>query len=169
MSAGDAGRVAVSYYGTTSGGPSPEAVTVKDAPWKVYSALSSDFGATFTETATTGTIHQGNVCTSGTGCASGTRDLLDFFETDYDATGCLVTTYTDNSRDVVSPTGQRTTNKAEWVSFVRQSGGPGLLASTECNATDVDPVVPEAPLATLLPLLAAAGLGVAVVRRRRTA
>ena len=130
VSAGDAGRVAVSYYGTSARGASPEVV---NGDWSVFSALSTDGGSTFDESKETGTIHQGAICTSGTGCASGTRDLLDFFETDYDPQGCLVTTYTDNARDVVAADGTRTTDEPTHVAFVRQTSGPGLLATTDCG------------------------------------
>jgi hypothetical protein len=169
VTAGDAGRVAVSYYGTDSTGASPEELDVKDAGWQVYSAFSTDFGKTFAEQqTTTDALHKGSVCTSGTGCASGTRDLLDFFETDLDATGCLVTVFTDNSRDTVTPTGARSGDEATRIAVVRQSGGDGLLSAVQCGG-GATPVVPEAPMTTLLPLLAAGFIGVAVYRRRRAA
>jgi len=168
VTAGDAGRVAVSYYGTGSGGVSPENLDVKDAGWFVYSSFSTDYGATFAEHRTTpDPMHQGNICTSGTGCAAGTRDLADFFETDLDKRGCLVTTYTDNSRDTVSPTGTRSPDEATLVAVVSQNGGTGLLADQPCGLA-AEPVVAETPLATLIPLLAAGLIGVAVLRRRHT-
>ncbi|MCU1592188.1 MAG: hypothetical protein JWP11_3444 [Frankiales bacterium] len=168
VTAGDAGRVAVSYYGTDSTGISPEALDVKDASWHVWSSFSDDYGQTFAEHRTSPTMHQGSICTSGTGCATGTRDLLDFFETDLDANGCLVTAYTDNSRDTVAPDGSRTSDQATRIDVVRQSGGDGLLAARPCGAAAL-PIVPEAPVATLLPLLAAGLVGMVVYRRRRLA
>ncbi|MDX6199544.1 MAG: hypothetical protein QOJ79_2695 [Actinomycetota bacterium] len=168
VTAGDAGRVAVTYLGTDSTGVSPETLDVKDAGWEVWSSFSGDYGQTFAEHRTTPVIHQGSVCTSGTGCATGTRDLADFIETDRDANGCLVTAYTDNSRDTVQPDGTRTGDEATRVAFVRQSGGDGLLAGKPCGAA-VGPIVPEAPATVLLPLLAAGLVGAAVLRRRRTA
>jgi hypothetical protein len=96
--------------------------------WKVYVAYSFNADAAkpdYTQVKAVGSfIHEGNVCTSGTGCASGTRDLLDFFQIDLDACGRIVITYTDNSRDVVDETGNRTENKPEYISFVRQDSGP---------------------------------------------
>lgn len=41
-------------------------------------------------------MHQGSICTSGTGCTAGTRDLLDFFQVDVDAQGLANIAYTDN-------------------------------------------------------------------------
>ena len=135
VTAGDAGRVAVTYYGTDSTGSSAEALDVKNAPWHVWSSFSTDFGATFTEYRTTTTeLHRGSICTSGLSCPSGTRDLLDFFETDLDRSGCLLTVYTDNSRDVVTATGARSSDAATRIAVIRQSGGDGLRAGTTCAA-----------------------------------
>jgi hypothetical protein len=131
VSAGDDGRVAVSYYGTSGTGSSPQKVE-KDAPWQVWSAFSTDAGRTFDEYRTTGDMNAGQICTSGTGCTSGGRNLLDFFETAMDADGCLVTTFTDNS------------SRTPYVAFVRQTGGPGLLSTKDCGAQAVTAVVPKA-------------------------
>lgn len=130
--AGSDGRVAVVYYGTRARGPNPNKVVRKGerrAPkWYVYASYSMNATSShprFTEVkAVKKFIHKGNICTSGTGCASGTRDLLDFFQDDLDPCGRVVITYTDNSADVVDKTGNRTTNSPELVSFVGQTGGP---------------------------------------------
>jgi hypothetical protein len=124
VTAGDDGRVAVSYYGTTARGNSPQTVGPKSA-WNVYSSFSTDGGRTFTEYKTSGVMNRGTICTSGTGCASGARNLLDFFETAIDPKGCLVTSYADNS----APGAAGAT-----LSYVRQTSGPGLLAGKTCKA-----------------------------------
>lgn len=131
--AGSKGKVAVAYYGTRRRGPSPESVTRKELrgpKWKVWVAYShnatGDKPRYTKKVAVRKAIHEGNICTSGTGCAGGTRDLLDFFQIDLDACGEMVITYTDNSQDVVTVGGERTTNKPEMISFVRQNGGPKL-------------------------------------------
>ena len=118
VTAGDPGRIAVSYYGTTAKGNSAETVP-PSALWSVYSSFSTDYGRTFTEYRTTGTMQKGPICTSGTGCAAGSRNLLDFFETDVDPHGCLVTAYADNSSG----------GNAAIVSYVRQTSGPGLRSA----------------------------------------
>ncbi|HMC72000.1 MAG TPA: sialidase family protein, partial [Mycobacteriales bacterium] len=123
VTAGDAGRIAVSYYGTASRGNSPQKLTTKAAPWSVYSSFSTNFGRTFSEYRTTGTMQKGPICTSGTGCATGSRNLLDFFETAADPQGCLVTAYADNSAN----------GNAAIVSYVRQKSGPGLRAAGNCR------------------------------------
>lgn len=129
--AGSKGRVAIAYYGTHTRGPSPEDVARADeeAPrWDVYTSYSLDAASKnprYTNVKTTPDfIHEGNICTSGTGCASGTRDLLDFFQLDLDPCGKIVITYTDNSDDKVQEGGNRVENNAELVSFIGQTGGP---------------------------------------------
>jgi hypothetical protein len=71
-----AGTVDVVYYGTTA--------SSKDAPaavWNVYLAQTSDNGASFAQsTASNSSNHRGVICTNGTGCAPGTRNLLDLFK-----------------------------------------------------------------------------------------
>lgn len=118
VTAGDAGRIAVSYYGTTARGNSPQKVPAS-ALWSVYSSFSTDYGRSFAEYRTTGTMQKGPICTSGTGCATGSRNLLDFFETAADEHGCLVTAYADN----------HTGASAAVVSYVRQTSGPGLRSA----------------------------------------
>ncbi|HEU5033794.1 MAG TPA: sialidase family protein [Mycobacteriales bacterium] len=122
VTAGDRGRIAVSYYGSRAAGISPQQVA-KTAQWSVYSSFSTDGGRHFSEYRTTPTMHRGAICTSGTDCAPGTRNLLDFFETDLDPNGCLVTAFAD---DTVDP------QAAPAISYVRQTRGPGLLAGHRC-------------------------------------
>lgn len=134
--------------------------------WYVYSSYSTDGGQTFTEYRTTPNyLHQGSICTSGTGCATGTRDLLDFFETDFDKNGCLITADADNSRDTVDATGKRTDDEGTIVTAVRQTAGPGLLAGTNCGGPAPD--LPEVPSTALLGTVAVIVLAGVYARRRR--
>ena len=122
--AGDAGKIDIVYYGTDQKGPSPEKVPAT-SDWKVYMSQSLNALAaapTFKETPATGPIHRGSICTSGTGCASGTRDLLDFFQIDVDAQGMANIAYTDNYN--TPPDG--TDPHQEWITFVQQAGGTRL-------------------------------------------
>jgi len=123
VTAGDSARIAVSYYGTTAGGNSPQMVPAT-ATWRVYSSYSTDGGRHFHEYATSGAMNHGPICTSGTGCPAGSRNLLDFFETAMDRRGCLVTAFADNT---VTP------GSGAVVSYVRQTAGPGLLAGRACS------------------------------------
>ncbi len=71
-----AGAVDVVYYGTTAASKDdPSAV------WNVYLAQTTDNGASFTQSLASNTSnHAGVICTNGTGCAPGTRNLLDLFK-----------------------------------------------------------------------------------------
>ncbi len=123
VSAGDGGRIAVSYYGTAAHARSPQTVG-RSAAWSVFSAYSTDGGRTFTEYRTTAAMHHGPICTSGTACPAGSRNLLDFFETAVDPAGCLVTAYADDTADPAAGAA---------VSYVRQTAGPGLRADRPCR------------------------------------
>ena len=72
----NAGTVDVVYYGTTAASKDdPSAV------WNVYLAQTSDNGASFAQSLASNTSnHTGAICTNGTGCAPGTRNLLDLFK-----------------------------------------------------------------------------------------
>lgn len=125
--AGDAGRIDIVYYGTSEKGPSPEEVPA-GSKWRVWMAQSLDALAakpTFRENPATGFMHQGSICTSGTGCAAGTRDLLDYIQIDVDRGGMANIAYTDNLNtppDGADPHQER-------VMFVQQKGGKGLFGS----------------------------------------
>ena len=137
--AGDRGKIDIVYYGTSARGKSPERVA-RDSKWKVWMAQSlnalSD-NPTFTEVPATGFMHQGRICTSGTGCGAGTRDLLDFFQVDIDEQGLANIAYTDNLNtppDPGFPPGLPpdlqtipADKHQEWVTFVQQRGGKGLF------------------------------------------
>ena len=68
--------VEVVYYGTTAASKDDSS-----AVWNVYLAQTSNDGASFAQSKVSNTSnHAGVICTNGTGCASGTRNLLDLFE-----------------------------------------------------------------------------------------
>jgi hypothetical protein len=122
--AGDPGKIDIVYYGTSAKGPSPETVP-ESSKWKVWMAQSLNALSgkpTFTENAATGYMHQGSICTSGTGCDAGTRDLLDFFQVDVDSQGFANIAYTDNLN--TPPDGSDP--HQELVTFVKQKSGKTL-------------------------------------------
>lgn len=70
------GTVDVVYYATTASSKDD-----LDAVWNVYLAQTVDDGKNFTQSLVSKTPnHVGVICTSGSACASGTRNLLDLFE-----------------------------------------------------------------------------------------
>lgn len=123
--AGDAGKIDIVYYGTNEKGPSPEEVpaTSKWRVWMAQSLNALDPNPSFRENPATGFMHQGPICTSGTGCAPGTRDLLDLFQVDVDSAGMGNIAYTDNLN--TPPDGADA--HQEWIMFVQQKGGKGLF------------------------------------------
>jgi len=71
-----AGKVDVVFYATTASSKDDPA-----AVWNTYMAQTTDDGSEFTQaTVSAHPNHVGVVCTFGTGCARGTRNLLDLFE-----------------------------------------------------------------------------------------
>jgi hypothetical protein len=70
------GKVDVVYYGTTASSKDDPA-----AVWNTYMAQTTDDGSNFVQsTVSAHSNHIGVICTNGTGCARGTRNLLDLFE-----------------------------------------------------------------------------------------
>ena len=69
------GTVDVVYYGTTASSDLDPS-----ADWNLFFAQSTN-GSSFTQTKVTSTPnHHGVICTGGTGCGPGTRNLLDLFQ-----------------------------------------------------------------------------------------
>ncbi len=92
------GTVDVVYYGTTAASDDDSS-----AVWNTYLAQTTD-GASFTQSVVSNKPnHTGVICVEGTGCASGTRNLLDLFEVAIDPrSGKAAVIYTD---DTISKTG----------------------------------------------------------------
>jgi hypothetical protein len=88
------GTVDVVYYGTTA-----SSNLDTSAVWFVYMARSTDGGSTFSQVQVSpDSNHTGVVCLNGTGCAPGTRNLLDLFELAIDpANGNAGVIYTDDA------------------------------------------------------------------------
>ncbi len=70
------GIVDYTYYGTTASSKDDST-----AVWNVYMAQSKDGGASFSQSLVSDhPNHVGVICTNGTGCSTGTRNLLDLFQ-----------------------------------------------------------------------------------------
>lgn len=70
------GTVDIAYYATTDANTLDTA-----AVWNTYLTQTTNGGASFTQSlVSTNPNHVGPVCTGGTGCTTGTRNLLDLFE-----------------------------------------------------------------------------------------
>lgn len=130
ISAGSAGRLAVTWIGTYGDKPSPQ----NDGPWFVFTAFVLGADATpdvVVERLTPTPMHVGPICQSGTLCEAGAaqgqaasdRRLGDLFETTIEPhTGYLLATWANTVQqpDVISH-----------PQFVRQVGGMRLVADNE--------------------------------------
>ena len=88
------GTVDLVYYGTNAASKDdPSAV------WNTYLAQTTDDGASFQQSKVSNTSnHVGVICTNGTGCAPGTRNLLDLFKVAIDPNnGRAAVIYTDDT------------------------------------------------------------------------
>ena len=88
------GTVDVVYYGTLAAS--------KDDPtavWDTYMAQTTDDGANFVQSKVSNSSnHVGVICTLGTGCPAGTRNLLDLFEVAINpSNGKAAIMYTDDT------------------------------------------------------------------------
>ncbi len=96
--AGDAGRAAVSFLGTTYGGPGDVEGEDPGVPsvWYLYVALTYDGGNTWTTTLATpdDPVQRGPVCGFGPTCAC-CRNLLDFNDITIDRKGRIVAAFAD--------------------------------------------------------------------------
>jgi hypothetical protein len=90
--AAHAGTVDVVYYGTTG-------ANAAGAVWHVYMAQTTDNGASFSQSTVNATSnHVGVICTEGTACAPGTRNLLDLFQVGIDPlNGLAAIVYADDT------------------------------------------------------------------------
>jgi hypothetical protein len=90
--AAHSGTADVVYYGTTG-------ANTAGAVWNVYLAQTTDNGASFTQSLVSNNPnHVGVICTEGTACASGTRNLLDLFEVGIDPlNGLAAVVYVDDT------------------------------------------------------------------------
>jgi hypothetical protein len=123
--AGDAGRVAVAFYGTKTKGDS----TNNAGPWDVYLTQSTDFlgrAPHLTQVKVSEhPSHTNPICLSGLGCTAGSaqdRNLGDFFQVDMDPTdGAVLVLWADTANQYGALAGSPVN------SFARQVSGPSLL------------------------------------------
>lgn len=117
VSAGSSGHVNVAFWGTSDTNANDTA-----AQWQVFNAQSrnaTDSIPTITQAAATGIIHVGPICNQGLACASGTRNLAEYFAPDVGLNGEALIVYSDD-KNTSSPSG------AARTFFVKQTGGNTL-------------------------------------------
>ena len=136
VTAGDLGRIAIAFMGTTDcKGLSDNCAP--DAHWNTYTDFLSDALAVTRGNplvVQSGFVshrvdHRGAICTSGTTCTTD-RSLLDMIDLGFDAGGRVGVIFTDNNNRLAAPTLVDATKAGPFALFAKETQGPSLLANT---------------------------------------
>jgi len=135
ITAGDNGRIAIVYYGTTG---TEDPTTSANDEWNVFFAQSlnaADREPVFTVSqASDHVMHKGPICNVGILCGNGTRQLLDFFQVAIGPDGLSHIMFADTGAS----------NGTPHVTYARQISGPASLTNpvtVTCLATpSIQPV-----------------------------
>jgi uncharacterized repeat protein (TIGR01451 family) len=140
VTAGDNGRIGVTYIGTTefTGVPDDAGTSVK---WNTYAAVITN-AASDTPVVNTGIVshrisHQGNICSGGTFCglpgvgdpSKDDRSLADMIDVSFDGAGRLGVIYQDNYSNSFQNTPDRVADLSPFDHFAKQTSGPSVLAN----------------------------------------
>lgn len=126
--AGDDGRAAVAFLGTSGTGPVYGTDTTLPIEWHLYVATTYDGGVTWTTIDATpdDPVQRGAICTQGTTCSDG-RNLLDFNDITIDDDGRVLVAYADGC--VGSCAGGGAQSGTAIARIAGQVGGKRLLAA----------------------------------------
>ena len=118
--AGDAGKLNIFFYGTSSSD-----YMDPNAQWQIFMSQTQNafrnVPVLYIKPAT-GIMHKGAICVNGTACPNGTRNLLEYFFPDTYLDGNALATYPDDLH--VDPS---TTVTRAW--FLKQIGGTRILGA----------------------------------------
>jgi hypothetical protein len=139
--AGDNDRAAFFFIGTPSAGPGTgdDTSTVFSGVWHAYIATTIDGGKSWLTVDATpqDAVQLGVICTNGTTCPTGTRNLLDFNDVTVDKLGRVYAAYTDGciSSDCIADGNTATDDHtkaandgATKATILRQGAGIGLFS-----------------------------------------
>jgi hypothetical protein len=148
VTAGDNGRAAVSYLGSTTGGD-PFAQGWPGV-WDLYVSFTYDGGATWqTVKASADPVQRGWMCASGTTCGTG-RNLLDFMDANLTKDGRVVVGYADGCIGAcATASGTEAQSTSAYATVAYQTSGKGLLAAFD--ATMPTPTATATATATASP------------------
>jgi hypothetical protein len=154
--AGDSNRAAYFFLGSTTPGANGRQTDLAfSGTWYGYIATTYDGGVTWVTANATANdpVQRGVVCTNGTSCPSGTRNLLDFNDLTVDKQGRVLAAYADgcvtaecirgvdkNGDGKIDSNDNDGTEKA---TIIRQAGGKTLFAAFDPpgNATPQPPLL----------------------------
>ena len=143
VTAGDNGRVAVAYLGSTTGG-NPFAAGWPGV-WDLYVSYTYDGGASWsTQKATTDPVQRGYMCSGGTTCGAG-RNLLDFMDANTTKDGRVAVGYADGCIGACAAAGgTEAQSTSAYATIAYQSAGKGLFAAFD-TASSPSPSASASP------------------------
>ncbi len=129
MVAGDDDRAALAFLGTPTGGNGTGTDKNFAGVWHLYIATSYDAGVTWTTLDATPSdpVQRGVICTLGSSCPAGTRNLLDFIDATVDRRGRVLVAYADGCTGSCVNAGPN--SGTALATIARQSGGRGLFSA----------------------------------------
>ena len=154
--AGDSNRAAFFFLGSSTSGANGRATDLTfPGTWYGYIATTYDGGASWvTANATPNDpVQRGVVCTNGTTCPDGTRNLLDFNDITVDKQGRVTAAFADGcvtaecirgvDRNGDGKLDANDNDGAQKATIIRQSGGKRLFAAFDppANATPAPPLL----------------------------
>jgi PKD repeat protein len=141
--AGDAGRAAAMFYGSTTGGN--DQVSSFVGQWHLYVSYTFDGGATWSTIDTTPNDPVQRGCIWNRGGSSACRNLLDFEDVAVDKEGRVVVGYADGciSAKCVGGTGTPADSRDSYGKIARQTTGKRLFAAFDPPG-GVDPLKVDA-------------------------
>jgi len=146
--AGDTGRAAFGFLGTTTGGNSQDEATFQGL-WHFYVATTYDGGNTWsTVNATPGDpVQKGSICLGGLTCGND-RNLLDFNDMSIDREGRVVAAYADGCVAAAGCVAPNYNGRANKAAIVRQADGRRMFATFDPSGT---PTPTPSPTPTPIP------------------
>jgi hypothetical protein len=139
--AGDNDRAAFYFLGTPQSGPATgdDTTGVFNGVWHAYIATTIDGGQSWktVDVTPTDAVQLGVVCTAGTTCPSGTRNLLDFNDITTDRYGRVYAVYTDGcvsgscimaGNAATAPRTKAQNDGATKQTIIRQASGVSLFS-----------------------------------------
>jgi hypothetical protein len=132
LTAGDNGRLAYSFLGSSIGTGNPNAAGFHGA-WYLYTAYTYDGGTTWTAVKDTSTPVQYGYISNGGSNSTGGRNLLDFIESAATKDGRVVVSFVDGClaacEAATSQSAAEALSTHAWASVALQTGGNGLFAA----------------------------------------
>jgi len=144
VTAGDTGRIAIAFDGTTECPAGLPDTCPATTHWNTYVDIIPDAMALArgtTMTVSSGlvshrVVHRGNICTGGTTCTAD-RSLLDMIDLGFDSDGRVGVVFTDNNNRLAAPTLTDAAKAGPFTFFAKETQGPSLLSTKPAIAVTI--------------------------------